>query len=234
MNFHCYINFSGNARLLSACLESIMPQIKKHSSYEFPVIVLNNTNVKLKDWLPDIQGWLEMKPPVPIVWAEAQNWIIKMAYEGNEPFAMSIHTDVTLKDGAIDELLRKYDEYKTSRWHIICANECVSLQNPIFFYSENIRYDAFLFPMYYSDNHIARLASLRGWREYMYATELVNHRRSHTIAENRVMGRKNDLAFGHHGSIYQQIWGGLPGRETNFDPNASGLCYNKEEAEWYL
>jgi hypothetical protein len=80
--------------------------------------------------------------------------------------------------------------------------------------------------MYYSDNHIARIAFLRGYKEEMYYSSLVLHNRSHTIRDDSVMRLRNLLGFPKAGEIYQQIWGGLPGHEINSDSYANGL-FNK-------
>ena len=145
---------------------------------------------------------------------------------------MTIHTDVVLLTGAMEELINKYKSFSTEnpKWHIIAFNECFAIQNHNFFYDENLFYDAFLFPMYFADNVIAYLASLRGYKEHMAYSEKVDHRnKSHTIRDNPVMGKKNSLGFGYSSQAYQAIFGGSPGHETNKDPFASGYCYQLNE-----
>lgn len=226
-NFHVYVHFSGNASLLNKCLKTLIPQAKQFSTYENPVIILNNTKENLNNWIYDKEGWIELKPPTPLIWATAHNWLLTLAHDNNESFAFSCHTDVELLDGAIQEILDKYETIKDTKWYCIFANECLGMQNIKFFYDENVWYDAFLFPMYYSDNHIARIAFIRGWKEEMYYSPRVIHNKSHTIREDSVMARRNSLGFDTAGAIYARIWGGLPGHETSNDKYASGTVYKK-------
>jgi len=220
--FHIYIHFSGNASLLEKCIASVLPQAREFSTYENPIVILNNTKEDLRNWLVNKDGWVDLKPPTPFIWAVAHNWLLTLAMENEEDFAFSCHTDVEVSPGAFADIFSRYEAVKDTKWYCVFANECLGMQNLAFFRNEGIMYDAFLFPMYYSDNHLARIAYLRGYNETMYYCPLVHHNKSHTIREDPVMGRRNSLNFPHAGMIYQSIWGGMPGQETVTDPYANG------------
>jgi len=222
-NFHVYIHFSGNAFLLNKCVTSLLPKVRQFSTAENPIVILNNTNLNLSDWIMVSDGWVDLKPPTPLIWATAHNWLLSLAKQNGDPFAFSCHTDVEIMDGALEEIFAVYERVKDTKWYCIFANECLGMQNLDFFYDENVWYDAFLFPMYYSDNHIARIAYLRGYKEEMYFSPLVLHNKSHTIRDDRIMQLRNNLGFPKAGEIYKTIWGGMPGQETNNDPFANGL-----------
>jgi hypothetical protein len=222
-NFHVYVHFSGNASLLNSCIDSLLPRIRQFSTAETPIVILNNTQEDLSKWIYAKEGWMEVKPPVPLIWATAQNWLLTLAKLNGDPFAFSMHTDVEILDGALEETFAIYERVKDTKWYCIFANECFGMHNLDFFYNENVWYDAFLFPMYYSDNHIARIAFLRGYKEEMYYSPYVLHHRSHTLRDDPAMQKRNNLNFPKAGEIYAQIWGGLPRAETNPDPYANGL-----------
>jgi len=232
LKFNCYINFSGNAALLNNCIKSLLPQLRQFSTEENPIVVVNNTNTNLIDWLEMKEGWKEVKPPVPLVWSEAHNWCIKMARKNEEPFVMTAHTDIELLDGAMEELLSRWEQLKNEtngKWIIACMCECFAVQNHNFFYDENVFYDPYLFPLYFSDNHVARIAYLRGYKECMFFSTKIIHNKSHTIRDNFIMGKRNGIGFGYAAQAYQAIWGGSPGHETVTDPFANGFCYPLNE-----
>jgi hypothetical protein len=220
--FHVYIPFSGNVHLLDRCISSILPFVREYSTYDDPIIILNNTKVPLQGKL-EADGWSELIPPVPMVWATAYNWLLRVALANQEPFAFATHTDVEISQGAMEEVFDNYERVKDTKWYCIFANECLGMHNLAFFEDEQVWYDDFLFPMYYSDNHLARIAYLRGYREVMYYSEAVHHTKSHTIREDNVMRLRNAVGFPHATEVYKQIWGGVPGSETVADPYACGL-----------
>jgi hypothetical protein len=91
------------------------------------------------------------------------------------------------------------------------------------------------------DNHMGRIAKLRGWSDCMVARDvsipmtgyqdvpaLIKHVSSHYLKDNSIFRIKNDICFKYHGYIYADIWGGLPGSETNFDPYACGTLPRNE------
>jgi hypothetical protein len=134
-NFHVYIHFSGNASLLNKCIDSLLPRLRQFSTAETPIVVLNNAEVNLSDWVTASDGWEEVRPPVPLIWATAHNWLLRLAKEKGDPFAFSTHTDVEILDGAFEEVFAIYERVKDTKWYCIFANECFGMQNLDFFYN---------------------------------------------------------------------------------------------------
>jgi hypothetical protein len=146
----------------------------------------------------------------------------------DQPFVLSTHTDSELLPGAMEALIAGYEQRKGTKWYAMGIGSAIFVAfNPRFFVEENVWFDTFLFPFYYMDNHMGRIAMLRGLGDSLVTLEayegaLIKHVSSHYLKEDPIFRRKNDIAFKHHGAIYADIWGGLPGHETVTDPYASG------------
>jgi hypothetical protein len=235
LKFRVYVPFGGNIDLLNRCVESIVGRIGEFSSEPIPVCILNNTLVSVRDTLKHYDKCLELIPPVELQLAQECNWFIRLARENDEPFACSLHTDAELLDGAIEDLLEKYHQVKETRWAQILqfSSGIFCALNPDFFYSENIWFDAFLFPFYFMDNHMTRIVTARGWSVHTtrrFLEPLVNHEIGHYAKDKPEFRRKNELVYPHHRALYAQIWGGEPEQETIIDPFASGTIAGGEVA----
>jgi hypothetical protein len=229
LKFRIYIPFGGDNALLNKCVNSVIPQMDAYSSYEDKkIVVMNNSDGPISiDRLDAVDIW-EM--PFELVHAQQMNWMLKDAVKEGYPICVQLHTDAELLPGAMKCMIETYEQIKDTKWFAygIGGSIFVAL-NPDFFVKENVWYDPFLFPMYYMDNHIGRIANLRGWSDNTYGlgTPLVNHVSSHHLKTNPIFRARNNAAFSAHGQTYANIWGGLPGAETSRDPYAGGTLSAK-------
>jgi hypothetical protein len=230
--FRIYIPFAGNPGLLNKCITSIIPQMKEWSSWDGKKIVVINNSMKpllpLLEHPEEVEIW---ELPFELTQAQEYNWMNAIVIKEGQPFCLNTHTDTVLLPRAIETAIEKYEEIKGTKWYAYGVGGSVFVAfNPQFFIEEDVWNDPFLFPFYYMDNHMGRVAKFRGWADYTVMKEypLVEHVRSHTLEDDPIFRRKNSIAFKYHGGIYAEIWGGLPGKETINDPYASGTLPRKE------
>lgn len=237
LNFRMYIPFGRNVDLLNKCVASILAQIDYYSSWDGKKIVIINNSMKPLDgflYTNECEIW---QLPFELTHAQEGNWMVMDAYKTGQPFCATTHTDSELLPGAMEALVRGYETVKGTRWFGIgIASAIFVAYNPLFFIQEKVWWDPFLFPFYYMDNHVGRIAKLRGWSDTLISSDiigsftgttthnasLIKHVSSHYLKEDKVFGKKNGIAFRHQGAIYSDIWGGLPGHETSIDPYAAG------------
>jgi hypothetical protein len=230
-NFRIYIPFGGNVDLLNKAITSIIPQIKEHSSYKgAKIVVINNSGESINQSIPqEVEIW---ELPFELTHAQEANWVLKDAIQGQQSFCLMTHTDVILLPGAMDKLFIEYEKIKNTKWYVVGVGAPAFLAyNLNFFIEEDVWHDPFLFPFYFMDDHMERIAVLRGWESYLPHTHdpsILTHVISHTIKENAIFKKKNDIAFLYHEAIYCEIWGGLPGEETVMDIYANGILPIKE------
>ena len=231
MKFTCYIPCAGDPPLTQRAVDSLLKELEDYP--DASIVILNNMEKPLFiDYPPSRLAIVDM--PVRLLHGQSINLIIREACNTEQPFAMSLHNDAMLYPGAVKELLAEWERVQAidPKWGTIMLGhnngDAFVLWNPAYNYAENVWHDPFLLPMYYMDNHYYRIQELRGWHRYSTEHDLLLHEGSHSIKNDPIMRRKNDIVFRHHGAIYKDIWGGLPGSETSNDPYANGtLSRNK-------
>ena len=209
---------------------SVVPQLRKHSIRTYPVMILDNSEGLITDddakELEDL-GAVIQRMRVGLLHGQSINWMVRDAHDMNSPFCMSLHNDAWLHEGAVDEILRKYEEMKETTWSSIFLGkhngDAFVLWNPHFVYHENVWHLPFLHPFYYLDNTMYRMMQLRGWTNMSTDNDLITHEGSHTIKHDPVWRRINNVCFKYHGNIYNEIWGGYPGNEKISDPTLTGI-----------
>lgn len=223
-SFTCYIPCGGDLYLTQRAVESLLPQLAEYPGTR--AVILNNTEAPIDP--ADFPGAVIEPMPVRLLHGQSINWMVRDAYKNQEPFCMSLHNDAKLYPGAVKELLDKWQEiqYTNTRWGAITLGhnngDAFVLWNPEFFHKENVWHDPVLLPFYYLDNHMYRIMELRGYPIIRTEHDLLLHEGSHSIKNDPILRRKNDIVFKYHGMIYNEIWGGYPGSETSNDPYASG------------
>lgn len=223
--FRLYIPFGGDITLLNTAINSVVAQIDEFSCYEGKkIVVMNNTLKPIAQDIQHIEYVDVWELPFELMHAQQMNWMLKDCVSQNLPICIQLHTDAELLPGAMKAAIAEYERIKDMKWFAfgVGIDSVFVTLNPQFFVQENVWYDAFLFPFYYMDNHIGRIAKMRGWYDNTVGGNYIKHVRSHFLKTNNIFNIKNSIMFKYHGKIYEKIWGGLPGRETINDPYAGG------------
>lgn len=226
-NFRLFIPFGKDLDLLTKSVNSIADQVEEYSCYEGKkIVILNNSLEPINISTPYIDMIEIWELPFELVHAQQANWMIADSINKQLPFFIVTHTDAEHLPGVMKEMLSRYEKIKDTKWFQLRMAGCpvFIMFNPQFFVQENILYDAFLFPFYYMDHHIERIAKIRGWAKINdpIETPLVNHIRSHMLKTDDVFKARNDLVCVQAEKAYEEIWGGLPEKETINDPYAKG------------
>jgi hypothetical protein len=202
------------------------------------IVIINNSgddNLGMKiEHREKVDVW---QLPFELTHCQEYNWMIKACLEENELMCLSTHTDTELLPGAVETAAKACERVLGTKWYAygIGGAQFVAY-NPRFFQEENVWFDPFLFPFYFMDNHMGRIAKLRGWSDFLVMGEpvtspmtgfqetpqLIKHVSSHYLKENPIFCKKNNIAFKYHQQIYAEIWGGVVGSEKSTDPWASG------------
>jgi hypothetical protein len=232
--FRMYVPFAKNIELLNKCVASIIPQINEFSNWEGKKIVVINNSMMPLSGLEHPEAVEVWELPFELTQAQEYNWMIADCHKTEQIFCLSTHTDSELLPGAMEVMMKEYELIKGTKWYARGIGSPVFVAyNPQFFVEEKAWFDPFMLPFYYMDNHMGRVAMLRGWTDKCVTgdptTQLLKHVSSHFLKEDSIFRRKNDIAFKHHGAIYAEVWGGLPGSETSVDPYASGTLPRKGE-----
>jgi hypothetical protein len=191
--------------------------------------VINSTGRDIYPYLADIDTEHKITlifPTTPLCFEQALNTAIKDSQALGNDYIIWAHNDIRVQSGAIDALIKRYEEVKDTKWGIIYTlYDVLCMFNPKFFIDENIWGDPALFPNYFGDNHRYRIMDLRGYTrlECPEAGPLVTHIGSQTITRHPYYGMINSLTFDYEGQLYRKIWGGGPGEERNTDPTVGGL-----------
>jgi hypothetical protein len=191
--------------------------------------VINSTGRDLIPYMADIDVAKKVTficPTTPLCFEQALNTAIKDSQVFRSDFIIWAHNDIKVQPGAVDALIRRYEEVKGTKWGIIYSlYDVLCLFNPAFFVNEGIWGDPALFPNYFGDNHRYRIMDLRGYSrlECPEGGPLVTHIGSQTITRHPYYGIINGLTFDLEGQLYRKIWGGGPGQETCTDPTCHGL-----------
>lgn len=229
-SFFCYIPVSRDVDLTKRAVASVVPQLRKHTDRTYPVLIIDNTEGEIT--LEDAREFEKMGAAIEtmkvgLLHGQSINWMVRDAKEINAPFCMSLHNDAVLHDGAVDEIIAKYEEIKDTPWSSIFLGshngDAFVLWNPEFFYKEKIWHLPFLHPFYYLDNTMYRMMQLRNWKNCSTEHDLITHEGSHTIKKDPVWQRINNVCFKYHGMIYNEIWNGYPGHEKSADLTLTGI-----------
>lgn len=233
--FKLYIPYACNIDALNKSIDTALSQVEEYSSFEGKKIcVLNDTPESIAHLINNIDKVEIFEFPYRIKMTHAQqgNWMIQDAIHTGQAFCMTIHADAEMLPGAMEDLLKKVKEVSNSKWGIVFGGatwQVFACYNLKFFQEEDVWFDPFLFPFYYMDNHMHRIMDLRGWKIHASDSPIATiiHKSSHYLKEDTIFCRKNNIAFPAHGAIYEQIWGGLPGKERVRDPYANGTLPRK-------
>lgn len=170
-------------------------------SAKVDVNIINNSGMSLAG---------AITPPVPLTFAQAQNWMLQLA-EG-DPFYLFMHSDAEAGKGTIDKLVEMAYGMNERKWGaIFTAYDALAAFN-----TDAMRtvggWDTFL-EWYASDNDMYRRLRLARY-ETIDSNLPVLHTPSQTLNSDPLIKLKVDLMIPCRQAYYRAKWGGDPGHET--------------------
>jgi hypothetical protein len=151
---------------------------------------------------------------VPMTFTQSMNWEFKDAILRGKKFALHMHSDAVIPEGAVDKLFEKAREIDASgrKWGVIYTfYDIMAVYNPLA--AEDVGgYDT-VFPAYFSDCDYYRRLRLAGWETIDTGIE-VGHIGSQTINSDPELKALNNITFPLYRQYYIAKWGGEPGHET--------------------
>lgn len=201
-----FIPYRNRPDLLCKAVDSV-PVCERRWQVE----VINNSDGPLPENL--CSG--EINPPVPLTFAQTQNWILKLSEEEwKVPFFLWMHSDAEAEEGSIEQLIHLAEQcqYQERKWAVIFTNyDSLAACNVAAFRAVG-GWDTML-PQYYSDNDTYRRLKLSGF-ELIESGLPVKHTPSQTINSDPFLLYANGVTFPIYGKYYSDKWGGVPGEET--------------------
>jgi hypothetical protein len=167
-------------------------------------IIINNSEAPLD--YPCV-----LDPPVPLTFAQTQNWMLKMSED--DSFYLFMHSDAEAEPGTILHLIELAEKLTAEgrKWGaIFTAYDALAAFNTEAFQSVG-GWDTFL-EWYAADNDMYHRLRLAGYE--MIASDLpVKHDPSKTLQSDPLVHLKVNLMMPCRESYYRAKWGGNPGDE---------------------
>lgn len=213
---HIYIPFVNRPDLLKKAVDSV-PVIGGWRDWQLnylQVEVINNSGKPLPD---DINA-RESNPPVPLTFAQSQNWMLRISEDFLEPFYIFMHSDAEAGEGTVQKLIELAHSLTNEgrKWGVIFTNyDALAAFNTAAF-REVGGWDTEL-SWYHSDTDMYRRLELAGY-ELIESGLPVNHTPSQTLNSDPEIKRRVDLMFPFRVFYYRAKHGGDPGHETFLTP----------------
>jgi len=209
---HIYIPFVNRPDLLKKAVDSV-PVIGGWRDWQLnylQVEVINNSGKPLPD---DINA-RESNPPVPLTFAQSQNWMLRISEDFLEPFYIFMHSDAEAGEGTVQKLIELAQSLTNEgrKWGLIMTNyDALAAFNTAAF-REVGGWDTEL-SWYHSDTDMYRRLELAGY-ELVKSNLPVKHEASQTLNSDQAIKRNVDLMFPCRVAYYKAKWGGDAGSET--------------------
>jgi hypothetical protein len=208
-----FVPYVNRPDLLKRAVESVP------LSDKWQVEVINNSGKPLPE---DIYAG-DINPPVPLTFAQTQNWMLKLAsrwiYKDQAvPFYLFMHSDAEAAPGTVEglELMARSLTANQYKWGVIfTAYDALAAFNTAAF-REVGGWDTFL-EWYCSDNDMYRRLRLAGY-ECIDSGLPVKHMPSQTLNADPEVARRVNLMYPCREAYYAAKWGGSPGNETFLMP----------------
>ena len=183
-------------------------------SEDWQAEVINNSGAPL---LGDL-CYGECNPPVPLTFAQTQNWMLKLAEDWYgpgtpAPFYLFLHSDAEAESDTVQRLVAMANAFtiQNRKWGAIFTNyDALAAFNTAAF-REVGGWDTFL-EWYCADNDMYRRIRLAGY-EILESNLPVKHEPSQTLKSDPEIHRRVDLMIPCRTAYYRAKWGGDPGRE---------------------
>ena len=172
-------------------------------------VVINNSDAPLNASCEVIEA------PVPLTFTQSQNWMLRIAKQGECPFYMWAHCDAIPGAGTTQALYERAIEECAvgSKWGVIYTHyDVLSACN-----TEAMEavggYDTAFFD-YMSDCDVYRRLALAGYARLESGLECKHDGGSSTIKSDPKRDRVVGIQVAYRGDLYKQKWGGGLGQET--------------------
>ena len=164
-------------------------------------IVINNSNEKLVVSCPTVY------PPVPLTFAQTQNFLLKIAKDRHVPFYLFMHSDAEAGPDTVEKLYEMaVHECSKGKWGAIFTNyDALAAFNTAAFDAIG-GWDTML-SWYLADCDCYRRLRLAGYPT-LESHLPVTHEPSQTINSDPVIRRQVDLEVPFRQAYYRAKWGG--------------------------
>lgn len=225
MDFHAYIPVVNRLDLLWEAVDSV-PEL-----HAYMTVVDNSpgSTLTIGEELP-----CEVyRPPVPLTFTQTQNFFFADANKRGCDFCIWFHSDCTIPEGAIEQLVTRVQELFAAKrkWGVaFCYYDILSAVNleavhEIGGYDTNIR-------AYKSDQDFYHRMRIAGWETVdtgIAVEELkARHVGSQTIGSDRKLKFMNGVIQDLDAAYYRAKWGGEAGHESHAYP------FGNRELSWKL
>jgi hypothetical protein len=188
------------------------------STAPYEMIVIDNSDGKLRDRYKDTEHVTVYVPPVPLPFSVTHNLEFRLAQKSGAKYLVHMHSDAQFPSSKITDLLDKarQADFDGRKWLIIFSLYEILATYNVQSAIDLGGYDAHLFPFYFADNSLFRRAKLLGYELIEGGGEGVLHNGggSVTIHSDSKWQTCNDHTFPLYAELYRRMWGGSPGQET--------------------
>jgi hypothetical protein len=154
-----------------------------------------------------------LRPPVPLTFAQSQNWMCRLTIEAHQPFYLFLHNDAEAGEGTVHKLIelgrRLVSEGK--KWGCLWTNYDSLAAINIAAIVDTGPWDTNI-PQYFCDNDRYLRFRLAGW-ECIDTGLPVTHTPSQTINSDPELKFINSVTFPLYEYYYSVKHGGSPGKE---------------------
>ena len=159
-------------------------------------------------------------PPIPLLYSQTMNWMLKDAQSKKVDFIAHFHSDAdSANPTAAQELLDYARRFKAEgkRWACLWSYYDIAwIVNPLAL--ADIGGCDTHFRDYFTDQDLKRRWHLAGWETHDTHIQGLSHEGSATINSDRKLREINARLFTLYGAIYGTKWGGGAGEEVFTHP----------------
>jgi hypothetical protein len=191
-------------------IDLLRKAIESASDVRDHLVIIDNS----KDGLEGEHGWPTIiHPPVPLSFAQTQNWMLKLAEGSGSTFYLFLHSDAEAGQGVVKKIIDMTNALikEGHKWGVIfTAYDALAVFNTTAF-REVGGWDSFL-EWYHSDTDMYRRLRLAGY-ELVESNLPVKHTPSSTLNSDPEIAMKVNLMFPCRVAYYREKWGGDAGNE---------------------
>lgn len=165
-------------------------------------------------------GRHSFRPPVPMTYSQACNWMLKDAQRKGASLILHFHSDAhSTNPNAVQELLAIARKDKAEGKRVCCWYTlhdilwCINVEA-----LADIGGCDTNFFSYFTDNDLSRRWELAGWTRVNSGVEGISHAGSATINSDPKLKCAVGRIFPLQGKLYELKWGGEPGKEKFTHP----------------